>query len=112
MRSLWMIRGPTRGRGREGGRSNGCPIRRFTSTSARRMRSRRSSDRNSPRGSCLKDEERSMKLRAFFERHVLLAAFGVVLAIVSPALAHHSFDAEYDPSKTTNITGYVTKIDW
>jgi hypothetical protein len=41
-----------------------------------------------------------------------LPILGLVLAIVSPAVAHHSFDAEYDPNKTTNITGYVTKIDW
>ena len=29
-----------------------------------------------------------------------------------PALAHHSFDAEYDSSKTMTITGFVTKVDW
>jgi hypothetical protein len=28
------------------------------------------------------------------------------------AWAHHSFDAEYDSSKTKTITGYVTKVDW
>jgi hypothetical protein len=26
--------------------------------------------------------------------------------------AHHSFDAEYDSSKTLTIVGYVTKVDW
>ena len=35
-----------------------------------------------------------------------LVAFGV------PALAHHSFDAEYDANKVTNISGFVTKVDW
>lgn len=28
------------------------------------------------------------------------------------ALAHHSFEAEYDGSKTTTLTGIVTKVDW
>jgi Family of unknown function (DUF6152) len=35
----------------------------------------------------------------------------VVLAVV-PALAHHSFDAEYDSKKVATITGFVTKVDW
>ena len=33
------------------------------------------------------------------------------LAVV-PLLAHHSFEAEYDGSKTTTLTGIVTKVDW
>ena len=37
----------------------------------------------------------------------------VALALGSvPALAHHSFDAEYDANKVANISGYVTKVDW
>jgi hypothetical protein len=35
-----------------------------------------------------------------------------MLLMVIPAIAHHSFDAEYDSTKTTTITGYVTKVDW
>lgn len=31
---------------------------------------------------------------------------------IKPALAHHSFDAEYDASKTATLTGIVTKVDW
>jgi hypothetical protein len=31
---------------------------------------------------------------------------------VASALAHHSFEAEYDGSKTTTLTGIVTKVDW
>jgi len=35
------------------------------------------------------------------------------LAAVSlPALAHHSFAAEYDAAKPFKLTGAVTKIDW
>ena len=28
------------------------------------------------------------------------------------AMAHHSFDAEYDSRRTANFTGVVTKIEW
>lgn len=31
---------------------------------------------------------------------------------VASAAAHHSFEAEYDGSKTTTLTGFVTKVDW
>jgi hypothetical protein len=34
------------------------------------------------------------------------------IAAVTPALAHHSFEAEYWDDKTATLTGYVTKIDW
>ena len=42
----------------------------------------------------------------------LAAVLSLVCLIVVPALAHHSFDAEYDSTKTVTITGYVTKVDW
>jgi hypothetical protein len=40
--------------------------------------------------------------------------FGSVFLAVTmkPALAHHSFDAEYDGSRTATLTGIVTKVDW
>jgi len=38
-------------------------------------------------------------------------AIGLILAGV-PALAHHSFDAEYDSTKIANFTGVVTHVDW
>jgi hypothetical protein len=41
-----------------------------------------------------------------------IAAVSLTLMAVKPLVAHHSFDAEYDSRKTTNITGYVTKLDW
>lgn len=43
-------------------------------------------------------------------RLLLILALGVV--VVMPVLAHHSFDAEYDSTKTVTIVGYVTKVDW
>jgi hypothetical protein len=43
-------------------------------------------------------------------------SFGVMIAALGlaalPALAHHSFEAEYDSSKVATLTGYVTKVDW
>ena len=33
-------------------------------------------------------------------------------AAASPALAHHSFAAEYDDQKPLKITGTLTKVDW
>jgi len=39
-------------------------------------------------------------------------AFGLMITVVRPVTAHHSFDAEYDSKKITNVTGYVTKLDW
>jgi hypothetical protein len=34
------------------------------------------------------------------------------LAMVVPALAHHSFEAEYDDTKTATISGIVTDVAW
>jgi hypothetical protein len=36
----------------------------------------------------------------------------LLMLIVTPAKAHHSFDAEYDSTKIATFTGVVTKIDW
>ena len=40
-----------------------------------------------------------------------LTITGLMLA-ASPLLAHHSFAAEYDKSKSITFTGSLTKLDW
>jgi DNA/RNA endonuclease YhcR with UshA esterase domain len=42
---------------------------------------------------------------------VLFAAAGLMVSAL-PALAHHSFAAEYDASKPVNLKGTVSKVEW
>lgn len=41
-----------------------------------------------------------------------ILGLALMVGVAAPALAHHSFEAEYWDDKTANITGFVTKIDW
>ena len=41
-----------------------------------------------------------------------LAGFGLVLMSSAPAMAHHSFAAEYDSNAVITLTGVITKVDW
>jgi uncharacterized protein DUF6152 len=41
----------------------------------------------------------------------LAAAIGLILS-AAPAMAHHSFAAEYDARRPVTLAGVVTKIEW
>ena len=42
----------------------------------------------------------------------MLASFAALLAIDRPAVAHHSFAAEFDASQPVTVNGAVNKMDW
>jgi hypothetical protein len=41
-----------------------------------------------------------------------MAVCAAWLAASGPALAHHSFAAEFDADKPVKVTGVVTKVEW
>ena len=45
-------------------------------------------------------------------RPLYALAAGLALLAVSPAVAHHSFAAEYDANNQMTVVGTITKVEW
>ena len=43
---------------------------------------------------------------------LMVVAAAALLTQAAPALAHHSFSAQYDASKHIELKGVVTKVEW
>ena len=46
------------------------------------------------------------------KRHLTLITATFLLAAAVPAVAHHSYSAEFDEKKPIKLTGVVTKVEW
>ena len=43
---------------------------------------------------------------------IALLALVALIAVGVPAIAHHSFSAEFDNTKRIELKGFVTKVEW
>jgi hypothetical protein len=50
-------------------------------------------------------------MKTTFKR-IRLAVSAVALSAALPALAHHSFPAQYDADKPVTLTGTITNVEW
>src|SRR5262245_44847609 len=81
-------------------------MRKSKSTFARRIISTTSTSARSS-GSDAAEELQPMR----YGVHVLVLAMAALMS-GSPALAHHSFAAEYDSEKPIRFAGSLTKVEW
>ena len=47
-----------------------------------------------------------------YSKSLFLTAVVALIMAAIPAVAHHSFAAEYDSTKPITLTGKVTKVEW
>ena len=46
------------------------------------------------------------------KRHVEVLVLACLATFTAPALAHHSFSAEFDPDQPVTLQGTITRMEW